>query len=417
MPSPHGPRWSVRYTLGFGVLTGLLMAGFFLFIAEETPLAWDFIAYVAGAEAFLSGDDFVGLQPSIGRGEYVYPPIVLIGFIPYAMLDNLVLAYALHTILNVGLLVALGWLCVRELTVLGVDLSTSDIALIYAFFLTGLYSLISIGLGQIDPLIALLVAGMFLAHERGQSILAGGLIGLAVVVKLFPAAFAIWLIRFRDWRSVTATWLVGSLLGGISLIGFGLRTHIDYVQFLVHDRSRLDEFAEGMSPDFFAVSLARPVASAPVDITPITYALFALLLVSPPLYLIYRRVDTRLDRHVAYLATIVAILIALPTTNINHLLYAFFPLVIVVYRLMPGSTRTVLLVGMAILMFPIQPGQVTTTLSFLGLPDVLIDVVGWLTIRVFKTASVALIGSLVILMGCVLYAIDGTTQEGLLVES
>lgn len=402
--------WPVRFTLCFGIITGLLMAGFFLFIAEETPLAWDFIAYVGGAEAYLGGETYIGHTPEIGRGEYVYPPIVLLGFIPYALLGDLAIAYVIHSVINVALLSWLAWLCIGAIKRHRGSLHPLDTVLVGTFYLLGLYALIAIGLGQIDPLVALVIAGMFLAVESRRSSIAGTMLALAAVLKLFPAAFGIWLLKARDWRSVVMSWLVATGIGILSLIGFGLHAHLEYAHFLLHDRSRLDEFADGMSPDFFAVSLARPLSIMPLEITPITYAVVALLLVSPPLYVIYQRVDSPLDRYVAFLATIIAILIALPTTNINHLLYAFFPLLVVLYQLEPGRIRAVFLLGTVILLFPIQPGQVTSTLVAIGAPSVVVDTVSWVTVRIFATASVALIGSIVVLIGCLLYSIEDDQQ-------
>lgn len=82
---------------------------------------------------------------------------------------------------------------------------------------------------QISFYILALVLGGLAALERGKPWRAGVLLGLATIVKLLPAAFAVWLALKRKWAALGAwgaTVLVVALLP--SLVVFGPRKTADY---------------------------------------------------------------------------------------------------------------------------------------------------------------------------------------------
>lgn len=380
------------------------MAAYFTLIAAESPLAWDFLAYYRGAEAAAAGEAFVGLEPDRGGGEYVYPPIVVLGFVPYLLAGDWAVAFVLHAIVNVVLLAVLAACCLRELDRIGRPVTGVDRALIVAFGIASLYPLVSIGLGQVDPLVALLIAVTFITLEQGRDSIAGVALAGAAIIKLFPAAFGLWFIFRRRWRSIVAATAAG--VGGIaaSLVLFGWTTNRAYLEFILVDRSRLDAFAEGVSPDFFSITLVRPVAALLPPVPSFTYLLVTVASVGPVLWYVYRRTATRTDRHVAYLATIVGILIALPSTNLNHLLLMYFPLVVLVYTLDAGRPRRWLLVGVAIILVPVQPDIIQTTMQ--AAVGGALDPVYPRIDAALGVASVALIGAVIILAACVRHAME-----------
>ncbi|MFP4591116.1 MAG: glycosyltransferase family 87 protein [Halobacteriales archaeon] len=401
----HGPQ-PARAVLLLGILSGLAVPLYFLGLAHETPLAWDFIAYYAAGEAVFQGESFVGLVPPFGEGTYVYPPVVVLGFLPLVLLGDWTAAYLLHALLSVILLGSLGVLCVRELDHLGVEIAEVDKALIVAFTTLSLYPMVALGLGQVDPLVAVLLAGSFLALERRQAWRAGSGLALAAVIKLFPAAFAIILLRLRRWRAALAALVVGTAITGTSVLVFGASVHRDYITLITEKRSRLSAFAEGMDPNFFDVTLARPLAALLPDVYPIAYLVVAVALVAPAVYVVYDRVETRLDRHVAYLATMTAVLIASPATNLNHLLYLYFPLVVLIYALDHPRQRAILLGGLVVLLLPVQPEQLSTALSAAGASPTTVASVDAVARQLMSTASVALVGAAIVLIGCVAAALD-----------
>lgn len=399
-------HWPTRVVLLLGIVSGVAVPAYFLGLASETPLAWDFIAYYAAAEAFLGGESFVGLVPPFGEGIYVYPPVVVLGFVPLAFLGDWIIGFLVHSGISLGLLLVLGLLCIRELDRLGVQLERLDKVLILGFTTASLYPMVAIGLGQIDPMVAVLIAITFLALERRAAWTAGVTLAFAAVIKLFPAALGLWFVRLRRWRAAIVCVLVGLGVSVASMAVFGPSVHRDYLSLVTTERSRLSAFAEGMDPNFFDVTLARPLAVVLPDVPPVTYAVLAVVIVAPALVVVYRQVDTRLDRHVAYLATITALLVASPASNINHLLYLYFPLIVLLFALDRPLPRAVLLVGLVVLLVPIQPEQLSTTMDVAGMAPGTIAYIDSLTNRILSTASVALVGALVVLGGCVVATLD-----------
>lgn len=413
---PQYPRLSegrtpIRAVLALGIVTGVAMLTYFTLIAAESPLAWDFMAYYEAAEAAVAGEPFVGLEPSRGRGEFVYPPIVILGFVPYALVGSWEIAFVVHSLINAVCLAVLAVVILRELDVLGVALTAGDRSLIVAFVLASLYPLVNIGLGQIDPLVALLVAGVFLGLERHHSLTSGGALGIAVIIKLFPAAFGLWLLWLRRWRAIAVAIGTTLVAGLASILVFGTETNQSFVDLILGDRSRLQAYAEGVSPDFFSVTLIRPISNLLRGAPPVTFLIVSVAIVAPILWIVYQRSETRVDRHMAFLATLVGVLIALPSSNLNHLLYLYFPLVVLVFALDPGSPRRWLLAGMVLMLVPLQPGIIAATLEILPLPAGIVESIHLLTDRALSFASIALLAMVLVLIACVKHARDETTNQ------
>ncbi len=409
--SAQQDRRGIRLVLTVGIVTGLAMPIFFFTIAAENPIGWDFMAYLQAAENVLAGEEFIGVSPPTGDGQYVYPPIVVVLFIPYALIGDWSLSFILHGILNVVLLGLLGRLMLFELSRLGITLDRRDSVLITLFALVSLYPMVTIGQGQLDALVAVLLAGTFIALEEADGRIAGGLLAIAAGLKVFPAAFGVYFLRRRAWRAVLASIAGGLAIAIASVASFGIETHLEYITFLTGERSRLEAFAEGVSPDFFAVTLIRPLSELLSFAPPIVFLVAAIALVLPLLFATYRRLETRIDRHFAFLATITAILIASPSTNLNHLLYLYFPLVVLLYSLPQSRTRLVLAIGLGVMSIPLQPVHVreavTTLLGsegvFAAFEPTLRALLGF--------ASIALVGAVLILIGCYLGATDRTLRS------
>jgi hypothetical protein len=82
-------------------------------------------------------------------------------------------------------------------------------------------------LGNNTPLVLLFVAGAVTAHISNRSTLAGVLLGVAIAMKLWPAALAVPLARERSWHVLgwafgTAAVIIGGgliWLGGFDVVG------------------------------------------------------------------------------------------------------------------------------------------------------------------------------------------------------
>lgn len=82
---------------------------------------------------------------------------------------------------------------------------------------------------QLSFFVLALVLGGVIAVERRQPWRAGLLLGLALVLKLLPGIFLLWLILKREWRALAATLVAGTALTVVpSLLLFGPRQTIEY---------------------------------------------------------------------------------------------------------------------------------------------------------------------------------------------
>lgn len=410
LPEFEDERTVIRAVLSLGIVTGVAMTVYFAFLAPVSPLGWDFHAYHQAGEAVLAGDSFVGLEPDTGGGEFVYPPIVVLVFVPYALLSGWETAFVVHSAINVACLGTVGFLCLRELEKLGVELDRRDRYLIMAFALGSLYPLINLGLGQIDPLVSLLIIGIFLGVEREHNLIAGGAAALAGIIKLFPVVLGVWLLWLKRWRAITVAIVTGLTAVLASFAIFGWETNEAYLEVIIGSRSRLQAFAEGVSPDFFSLTLIRPISVLLQGLPAWTFLLVSVTIVGPILWFIYQRTSTRLDRHVAFLATVTAVLIALPSSNLNHLLYLYFPLIVLVYAIEEKQARRWLLGGMVILAIPLQPEIITSSLKVLPISETLLASVDAVASTTLSFASVALVGTVMLLVACVLYARDSSAD-------
>lgn len=383
-----------------GIATGVAMPAFFFTVGSDTPLAWDFAAYLAAAKAVLAGSSFVGIPGLFGEGDFVYPPIVVLGFVPYALVGSWQAAFAIHSVINLLLLGVLARLILRELAILGVASSRLTRWLVGGVCVASLYPMISLGQGQVDPLVAVVLALTFLAIEDDRPHRAGGLLALATVIKLMPVAVCLWFIRMREHAALGITFLAGGSAALASVMAFGVDTHITFLEVILTDRSRVDAFASGMSPDVATMTLARPLAVIVPDVSTLVYPTIAVLFVAPFVGYAYTAVSTRIDRHVAFLVTILTILLASPATHLNHLLYLYFPLLVLMVALPASRGRSLLFAGTAILFVPLQPGLLIDLAGGIGAPTSVVIAIDTIIAPALTVVSIPLIGGLVLLCGC-----------------
>lgn len=350
-----------------GALVGVLVPAYFLLLAEVSHIGWDFQAYHAAAEAVLDGERFVGLEPGPPGVSYVYPPVTVALFIPGAVLGGWQVGLALGATVGALAAVGLGLLAVRVAERDRGPLSRRDRVAVVAFCAGCAPVVAALGLGQVDTLMALLVAGSFLALEDDRPVLAGACLAVAALFKLFPAVLGLWLVRRRAWRAVAsavATGL-GAIAAGVAWLGVGPWAR--YVAVLA-DRSRVADFAGTVSPDFFAMTLSRPLSALVPGLDPAWYVPLSVLVVAPLVALAARREDTLEDRLVTFLAAVVAAVVVSPASNVLYVVYALVPAVALCCRVRPGPGRLPLLAGTALLALPVQPGHVEVALATLGAP-------------------------------------------------
>ena len=410
LPSPRSPRTARRVTLAVGVLAGLLLPVYFLAVAESSYVARDFHAYYAAADAALHGQPFVGADSGYPGAAYVYPPIAVLLFLPQAAAGGWQVAFAIQTAVNAAAAVGLAAVTVRTVERHGSPLPAVDRRLVVAFVLLAAPSVAVLGLGQVDLLVALALAAGFLALERDGEWLAGVAFGAAALVKLFPAALGLWLLYRRSWRAVAGAIVTGltGLTAGALL--FGVDAYRRYRHVLA-GRSRLDAFAGTVSPDFFAMSLHRPLSQLLPELDPLLYVPVAAGLLVPPVAAAARYDRGFAGRLRVFLAAVIATLLLSPASNSVYVVYVYFPVLCLLSLDAGGRNRLPLLAGTAAIGAPIQPVQVGAALSAVGMPSVVRAPILDTAYAVLTVGSVPLFGLLAMLGWCAIPAAEGGGKQ------
>lgn len=349
---------------------------------EQFALASD--VYLYAADAFLSGGDIYDTTPPERPGYYyLYPPIVILLFLPHALLGTELASFAIQTVVNVGFAVGTALVIWRALERRNVPVQTIDHILIVGFVLLSAHSAITLVNGQVTIPLAFGLAIGFDAldrrfietdghqHTANSSLetLAGIAFATAALLKVFPAAVGIWLLRVRAWRGVfaaVATGLGGLLLGAVLL---GPDLTITYLEDVLLGRYG-DETFDGRPAPTQSVDGVQRQLAALFGVGSTTLTVLSLTIVGAILAVLYRRLDTDERRLAAMFGTVAGILLFMPLQPLYFPLLVF-PLVVLLYTLSPGWPRRLLVLG-ALVSFVRADYEVSEALVLaVGLPSTL----------------------------------------------
>lgn len=196
-----GPQRSNTLTLAVAGLLALCAAYIVVVItgaAEVLPLGGDARAYFAAARAIMSGQSPVGANgaqflPEAGESipDYLYPPFLALALVPLASLPYpaalyiwLALATAMTLLLVYALHRRVGW----------------KVALIGVLFFLPTWE--SLWLGQINALIAVLLAVALSKLDQRQEGQLGVALALGTLLKVTPVLGVLMLAMHRRWRSI-----------------------------------------------------------------------------------------------------------------------------------------------------------------------------------------------------------------------
>jgi hypothetical protein len=356
-------RRGARATLTLGTALGLAYLGYVV-VARPGLFGLNYEVFHGAASAFLAGDPLYGVP--FGRHAYltyVYPPVTVVGFVPFALLPYPV-AFTLHTALSVGCGLLAGRLLVRYLGQ-DTDLAPLDRALVYAFCAGSLLAMPSTVYGQVNLPLALLFVLGFTRLERGEGRVAGAAFGLAALVKLFPAGVGLWLLRRRAWRALAVSVLVGigGLVAGLAL---GPELTVRWLTEAVFPRAGDDAFAGGLDPGAAYLTLQRPVSVLLPDAgAPVRTALSALV-VAPVVAYVYAACDptSETGRLAGAFVSVAGVLVVLPSYPIYYVLL-YFPLVPMLYRFERRAYRWTVLGGL-LLVAPLRLDDLRRLLGAVG---------------------------------------------------
>jgi hypothetical protein len=333
-----------RLVLGTGVLLGLLTAAD---MALDRPhmLGVNLRVYRLAAAALSGGDTGLYAVTVAGFPQfgYVYPPVVAVAFVPFAVLDPWPLAYAVHLVGSVAAAAALGWALVRTVERRRPPLPTLDRALVVAFSVASIHAVPTLFYGNVNLHLALALALGVLALDRARPVAAGVAFAVPALLKAFPAAFGLWLVARRRWRAVGAAVATGVVALAASVALFGVETHVAYVETALLPRRSVD-FAGGLPATAAYVTLRRPVSVLFPWLSSGALAAVTALALAPPVGAVLARADGPNADLLGLFAVVAGVLLALPTYPVYYVFLAV-PLVPLLYLFPDGKARRVFVAG------------------------------------------------------------------------
>ncbi len=354
---------------------------------------------VAVRAALDGGDLYTAHETNRWALPYVYPPVVVWAFLPLALLTRFG-ALALVVVVSVVAGLAFARLLVARLRALGVAVTPVDAALVAAFVVASVHAVPTLYYGNVNLLLAAALGTGLLwldgprdavpaaladdtnadpvtdtRPDGGQTRslpvlaragldrerLAGVALAIPAVVKAFPALFALWAVRRRRWRAVTAAVGVGLTAGVASLAAFGVDPHLTYVESALFDRLAV---GTPYPPDAPYVTLRRPLSVLGVE-APLRGALAAAL-IAPVVVYCNTRVETAVDRLVGLYALLAGVLVTLPSYFL-YVVFLLYPLVALTY-LLDGHPRRLFLAGVAVTAAPVTLENVARVTAPVGGP-------------------------------------------------
>lgn len=239
----------------------------FLEALDHTPYPfWDFQGYYyPQATKILHGEVHPG---------YIYPAFLAVMLAPLTALPVEV-ALWFWGALQVAAIIAL-WLG----TVTFLRLRPSGALLAAAITVSSFPVLHVLKWGQVGVLISALVVWALIAQRAGRSVMAGVLIALATVLKLYPAIFVLWFLFRRDWRALIGV-IAGGVVAGalIPAVVMGPARWVGFELAVQRQMGTIDWQASNMDPgvaqasQYVVFAVTRQFPGAPVSL--LRYAGFA----------------------------------------------------------------------------------------------------------------------------------------------
>ncbi|MCU4926413.1 DUF2029 domain-containing protein [Halobacteria archaeon AArc-dxtr1] len=356
-------RWSVRAVLVFGILAGLAYAVETV-LTNPAQLGVASDVYVHAAQGLLDGENIYEVTPPDRPDyHYIYPPIVIGLFVPYAVLGGETVALAGQTLLNVTAGIGLGILVLRAVERRDVALTAIDRWLLVGFAVGSVYATTQIVQGQVTLWLAFALALGFTALETGRERAAGVAFAAAALIKVFPAAIGLWLLRLRSWGGVAAA--IGTGLAGLALgaVVLGPELTVQYFSEVLLGRAEGATFEGTPDPERTLVTARRQVSALGAPSSLVT--VLTLTILAPLVAVLYRRIDTDRRRLAAILGTLLVLLLAMPLQALYFSLL-LYPLLVLLYVLPAGWVRRLLLAGMLLLY--IRPGPDSVAVVVAPLP-------------------------------------------------
>ena len=361
--------------------------------------------YRTATLTFFEGGSLYETHPPERPGYYyLYPPVTVLVFVPHVAVGSTFAAFILQTTFNIAAALGTTFFIYRGFDRRNLSFTAADFTLIFLFLVVSTYGAIQFINGQINLWLALVLAIGFDLVDRDRARMAGVAFAIAALFKVFPAIIGIWLLRLQAWRAVTgalATGIGGIVLGGVL---FGPELTITYLSDVLLGRFEGSTYQEPPAAGDSVDGIHRQLAA----LWPATIAYHSgigLLVVGGLLAAAMWRVDTRIERDAAALATIVAILLYLPLQPLYFPLLSF-PLLMLLYRELPDLPRQLLILGTLLTLIHIEQDAVEIALNIFSIPDSFAIPISDMTSSIFAIILPPTLGLWILLLACIAIQFD-----------
>ena len=389
-------RTRTRLVLAASIVGGLLTAVFYLLLRPSPNIT--FGVFYAGAENAMAGRVVYETE----YGLYVYTPVVLLFFYPFAYLFDFPTAVLAFRVFNVV------WVAGYAAVVAGfvgrvADVERVDWLLVFGFVAGTVYPVTVVATANMGIVFGSLLGVGFVLLERDRP--SGGAVwSVASLVKGFPALWGLYMLRVRRFRAVGAAIVtgVGATLLGIAL--YGVDAYLRFFTVAAADRVRIQRFAGGNSPDNEAVTPIRPLSQLFPNVDPTVWTpvivVVVVALTAAAYYLL--STDDLADRATLLLATVVAVTLALPTSQDLDVYLVYAPLVVLLFRERDRTVHAIYAVGTLCLAYNVGRGEIRSVTAAIdrGLSETVMVVAE----PVLAFASMPLYGLVLLYAGCLLKA-------------
>ena len=281
---------------------------------------------------------------------FSYPPFTVLAFAPFTGL-SFRHAAVLWQALSLVFLAVAGWCLWRS-----VPLSPAAGLVLASVALVAEPLDNSLGLGQINLLILALTCLFVAALHTQRPAMAGVAIGLAVALRVHPALFILYLAWRKEWRA--CAWGVGTAtvctLIAIPMVGWDATAQYATLVAPQYARAFVGLGNHSLTGALINTGVGL-LDSVPVELWRFIGQAASLGLLAAAFSVLRPTGRVRPDRMVAEIAFLSAVLLlATPNTTINHLVFTFIPLAVLLERalgpdrqgtLIPWIAVAVLLIG------------------------------------------------------------------------
>lgn len=182
----------------------------------------DFSVYYRGTQDYLSQRNPYPANPK--DGAVIYPPISVVilapfGLLPYELAENAWTAASYLSLVTTIIIL---------LKSIGPKISVLNFFVLHSLLMLSFPVKFTLGMGQINLLLLLLVALSFYFFQKERQYLSGSMLALAASIKLSPVILLLFYVRKKQWKTVVSFLALFILLNGVGLILLGTQATQDY---------------------------------------------------------------------------------------------------------------------------------------------------------------------------------------------